>query len=170
MALVPADKIEFIDPNERRRLVEIQQFGRELQDAEYAHLAGVCAPGAKVTVLIESVRHHVKEEEQDLFPKVTKKIDKRGLEALGKAMETAKKIVPSRPHPRAPDTPPGNVIAGLGASMLDKAKDLVQGVAKRGLSGRGTNGAAKKNGATGRAAKKPAGARSRATNGASARA
>ena len=125
---------------------------------------------AKVTVLIESVRHHVKEEEQDLFPKVTKKIDKRGLETLGKAMETAKKIVPSRPHPRAPDTPPGNVIAGLGASMLDKAKDLVQGVAKRGLSGRGTNGAAKKNGATGRAAKKPAGARSRATNGASARA
>ena len=124
---------------------------------------------AKVTVLMESVRHHVKEEEQDLFPKVTKKIDKRGLEALGKAMETAKKVVPSRPHPRSPDTPPGNVIVGLGASMLDKAKDLVQGVAKRGISGRGKNGAAKKGGATARS-KKSAGARSRATNGTSARA
>jgi len=49
---------------------------------------------AKVKVLSEEIKHHVKEEEGELFPKVTKKIDKRGLEALGKAMETAKKVVP----------------------------------------------------------------------------
>ncbi len=96
---------------------------------------------AKVTVLMESVRHHVKEEEGGMFPAVAKKLEKRALEALGKAMETAKKLVPKRPHPRAPDSPPANVVVGLGASVLDKARDLVQSVAKRGLSAR--NGALK---------------------------
>jgi hemerythrin superfamily protein len=80
---------------------------------------------AKVTVLIESVRHHVKDEQEEMFPKVTKKLDRKQLEMLGKALEAAKKTAPTKPHPRAPDTPPGNLVAGAGASMLDRGRDLV---------------------------------------------
>jgi hemerythrin-like domain-containing protein len=86
---------------------------------------------AKLTVLMESVRHHVKEEEGDLLPQVAKKMSREALLALGKALESAKKLVPTRPHPRAPDTPPGGIVAGLPAALLDRAKDFVQGVAKR---------------------------------------
>jgi hemerythrin superfamily protein len=86
---------------------------------------------AKLTVLIESVRHHVKEEEGDLLPQVAKKLSKETLAQLGKALESAKKIVPTRPHPRAPDTPPAGMVAALPAALLDRAKDFVQGVAKR---------------------------------------
>jgi len=78
---------------------------------------------AKVTVLIENVRHHVEEEEEELFPKVRKALSADQLEEIGEALAGAKKLAPSRPHPKAPDTPPGNIAAGTGAALLDKARD-----------------------------------------------
>ena len=78
---------------------------------------------AKVRVLMESVRHHVEEEENDLFPKVTKMFDRGQLDELGDAMARLKKTAPTHPHPKAPDEPPANLIAGAGAALMDKALD-----------------------------------------------
>jgi hemerythrin superfamily protein len=61
----------------------------------------------KVTVLIESVRHHVKEEEHELFPEVRQASNRRDLVALVPALEAAKTKAPSRALPTAPDTPRG---------------------------------------------------------------
>jgi hemerythrin superfamily protein len=61
----------------------------------------------KVTVLIESVRHHVKEEEHELFPEVREASNRRDLVALVPALEEAKRHAPSRALPAAPDTPKG---------------------------------------------------------------
>lgn len=88
---------------------------------------------AKVEVLIESVRHHIEEEEGDLFPKARKLLGEEVLDELGQRMEKAKKLVPTRPHPRSPDTPPGNMVAGLMASMMDRTKDMVRGVADKAM-------------------------------------
>jgi hemerythrin superfamily protein len=63
---------------------------------------------AKVTVLMESVRHHVKDEEEEMFPRIRKGMDAAALERLGASLEEAKATAPTRPHPRVPDTPPGN--------------------------------------------------------------
>lgn len=78
---------------------------------------------AKVTVLMENVRHHVEEEEKDLFPKVSNMFTRSMLEELGDAMARLKKTVPTHPHPRSPDEPPGNLVAGAGAAIVDKALD-----------------------------------------------
>ncbi|MDQ3898423.1 MAG: hemerythrin domain-containing protein [Actinomycetota bacterium] len=80
---------------------------------------------AKMTVLIENVRHHVEEEESELFPQVRTALGRKELGELGDAMEKAKKTAPTRPHPKAPDTPPGNVVAGTAAAVVDKARDKV---------------------------------------------
>ena len=74
---------------------------------------------AKVSVLIESVRHHMEEEENDLFPKVARALTRRDLEEMGAEMEAVSQVAPVRPHPRAPDAPPGNIIAAAAAGPMD---------------------------------------------------
>jgi hemerythrin superfamily protein len=86
---------------------------------------------AKVTVLIESVRHHVEEEEGELFPEVRKALGRKRLGEIGEAMEKAKKAAPTRPHPKAPDTPPGNLAAGVVAGAADKARQAGKRTAKK---------------------------------------
>jgi hypothetical protein len=86
---------------------------------------------AKVTVLIENVRHHVQEEETELFPEVRKALGRKKLAEIGDAMEKAKRVAPKRPHPRAPDTPPGNIVASAGAAAVDKTKKAVRTARKK---------------------------------------
>jgi hemerythrin-like domain-containing protein len=85
---------------------------------------------AKVTVLIENVRHHVEEEESDYFPVVRDKLGRKALTELGDAMVSARELAPTRPHPRSPDTPPGNLVVGVGAAVVDKVGATVSGLAQ----------------------------------------
>jgi hemerythrin superfamily protein len=78
---------------------------------------------AKVTVLIENVRHHVEEEEHDMFPRVRKLLSRSELQDLGQALLDAKKIAPTHPHPQAPDEPPYNAVAAAIAGLIDRARD-----------------------------------------------
>jgi hemerythrin superfamily protein len=89
---------------------------------------------AKVTVLIENVRHHVEEEESDLFPKVRDELGRNALNDLGDALEVARKVAPTHPHPSAPDTPPGNLLVGSAAGMADRVGDRVSGLAQGGVT------------------------------------
>jgi iron-sulfur cluster repair protein YtfE (RIC family) len=80
---------------------------------------------AKVTVLVENVRHHIRDEEHDLFPKVRTQLGRKALVELGEQLQKAKRRAPTRPHPRSPDEPPGNVIAGAVAGIVDRARAAV---------------------------------------------
>ena len=77
---------------------------------------------AKMTVLMESVRHHVEEEEDELFPEVRKALGRKQLGTIGDQMESLKGIAPTRPHPKAPDEPPANLIANTGAGAVDQVR------------------------------------------------
>jgi hemerythrin superfamily protein len=85
---------------------------------------------AKVTVLIENVRHHVKEEEDEYFPEVRSELGRKALTELGDAMAEARKTAPTRPHPRSPDQPPGNLAVGTPAAVVDRVTATVSGVAQ----------------------------------------
>lgn len=91
---------------------------------------------AKVTVLIESVRHHVEEEESELFPKVREAMTNEQLMELGEQLEVAKQTAPTRPHPRQPDVPPLNVVLGLPVAILDKALKTGKEVMDRAMTRR----------------------------------
>jgi hemerythrin superfamily protein len=76
---------------------------------------------AKVTVLIESVRHHVEEEEGQMFPLVREAMGRKALQELGGTLEEAKKSAPVEPYPQAPDEPP----AGEVPAVLGRAKGVL---------------------------------------------
>jgi hypothetical protein len=85
---------------------------------------------AKVTVLIENVRHHVEEEEGEFFPKVRNELGRKALADLGEAMTDAKKSAPTHPHPRSPDVPPANAVVGAIAGVVDRVGDNISGIAQ----------------------------------------
>ena len=86
---------------------------------------------AKFTVLMENVRHHVKEEEKELFPKVRKGFTRAELADLGDALEKAKRTAPKKPHPRSPDEPPGNAVASALVAPLDTLRDTGEAAVRK---------------------------------------
>ena len=56
-----------------------------------------------LTRLIGNVRHHVEEEETELFPKLRASITVSELRDLGGKLASAKKLAPTHPHPKAPE-------------------------------------------------------------------
>jgi hemerythrin superfamily protein len=80
---------------------------------------------AKVTVLMENVRHHVEEEEGEFFPKVRNEMSRTALAELGEAMAEAKKTAPTHPHPRLPDDAPANALTAALAGVVDRVSDSI---------------------------------------------
>lgn len=71
------------------------------------------------------VRHHVEEEEGELFVKLRDSASPDRLMELGDLIERAKKAAPTHPHPNAPNTPPGNMILGPPTALFDRMRDAI---------------------------------------------
>ncbi|MYX44968.1 hemerythrin domain-containing protein [Streptomyces sp. SID89] len=82
--------------------------------------------------LMREIREHVTDEEQNLFPRLREAARPEDLEKLGEKVRSAKKTAPTRPHPAAPDTPPGNKLLAPGAGMVDRIRDALSGRGKTG--------------------------------------
>ncbi|MDQ3886340.1 MAG: hemerythrin domain-containing protein [Actinomycetota bacterium] len=77
--------------------------------------------------LMSEVRHHVQDEESDLFPRLREACAETELVELGERVVRAKESAPTRPHPSAPDKPPMNKILAPGAGLVDKMRDALTG-------------------------------------------
>lgn len=86
--------------------------------------------GSLVTRLIADVRHHIQEEETQLFSQLRAHASQDELDRLGEAIESAKKLAPTRPHPAAPDRPPFNKLLAPGAALVDRIRDKLTGRGK----------------------------------------
>lgn len=82
--------------------------------------------------VIDMVRHHVREEEQDngLFDQLRAALSQRELDELGRTLERSWKIAPTRAHPLAPDRPPGNIVLGVPMGVVDRVRDRLSGRAE----------------------------------------
>ncbi|NGP05726.1 hemerythrin domain-containing protein [Rhodococcus sp. 14C212] len=79
----------------------------------------------ELALLMREVRAHVAEEEGEIFPHLRTVFSPEELIDLGRKVEAVKKIAPTRPHPSAPDEPPGDKILGPVTGLLDRLRDAV---------------------------------------------
>lgn len=74
-----------------------------------------------------AVLHHAEAEEQTAFPALSTNVTPDQLRQLGSRYEKAKSMAPTHPHPHAPDTPPGNILLGPVAALMDRMRDALHG-------------------------------------------
>jgi hemerythrin superfamily protein len=105
---------------------EVEKILKELEKADPAsdRFAELCGQ------LIADVKEHVGHEEDTLFPALQRHCGSDELGELGKKVEAAKKMAPTRPHPGAPDRPPLNKLLAPGAGLVDRARDFLSGRGK----------------------------------------
>jgi hemerythrin superfamily protein len=115
----------------QQALSDHQQVKQTLATIE-AKDPGDPAVPSHVKALAAQVRAHVREEEQDLFPRLEVAIDRATLQAMGAQIEKLRKIAPTRPHPEAPNTPPANVVVGAVAGVVDRVLDMIDHAAEKG--------------------------------------
>ncbi|MFL6136461.1 MAG: hemerythrin domain-containing protein [Frankiaceae bacterium] len=80
---------------------------------------------AELATLLQEVRQHVAEEEGEMFPHLRQVFTQEELVEMGAKVESVKKMAPTRPHPTAPDEPPGDKILGPVTGLLDRMRDAV---------------------------------------------
>ncbi|HEU5034008.1 MAG TPA: hemerythrin domain-containing protein [Mycobacteriales bacterium] len=86
--------------------------------------------GVLVQQLMTEIKEHVREEEGEAFPKFRAAVDQEELDKLGETVQKLKKIVPTHPHPMAPDHPPFNALLAPGAALVDRVRDMLTGRGK----------------------------------------
>lgn len=78
--------------------------------------------------LMQSVREHVKVEEQEIFPRIRAALTDGQLGDLGQRLQKAMRTAPTRPHPGAPpSTSAMGKVAAMGAAVVDRMRDASDG-------------------------------------------
>lgn len=77
------------------------------------------------------LREDVRDEEDVLLPRLQEVLSTRRLQVLGVAWEAVRRTAPTRPHPVVSRRPPGNVLAALPLTVLDRGRDGLDRVARR---------------------------------------
>lgn len=83
--------------------------------------------------LVEVLREDVRDEEDELFPRLQAEVSPAHLRLLGLAWEVVRRIAPTRPHPIVARRPPGNVVAALPLSVLDRVRDGLDSLTHQGI-------------------------------------
>jgi hypothetical protein len=81
--------------------------------------------------LVEVLREDVRDEEDQLLPRLQEAVTPSRLRQLGVAWEVVRRTAPTRPHPVVARRPPGNALAALPLTVIDHGRDLVDAAARR---------------------------------------
>ena len=108
------------DKREHQEIVEVMKQIEGVDANEPAFME-------RVRELHSLLRHHAKEEESRQFPELRAHIPADKLVDMGRKVETAKKLAPTRPHPSAPHSELFHKTIGPGVGMIDRLRDKLSG-------------------------------------------
>jgi len=72
----------------------------------------------------------VREEEDELLPRLREALDDRELQRLGRVWELVRRTSPTRAHPVVSRRPPGQALSALPLTVLDRSRDGLDRVAR----------------------------------------
>jgi hemerythrin superfamily protein len=78
------------------------------------------------------LREDVRDEEDVLLPRLQAVASELTLAGLGLAWQAVRSTAPTRPHPVVARRPPGNVVAALPLTAIDRGRDVLDRQARRG--------------------------------------
>ena len=81
----------------------------------------------ELATLMGEIRHHIEDEEDEMFAHMRQTISENDLRSLGARVEAFKKVAPTRPHPNVPNEALPRTAAGPAASLIDRMRDLATG-------------------------------------------
>jgi hypothetical protein len=81
--------------------------------------------------LVEVLREDVRDEEDVLLPRLQEAVGVGRLRTLGVVWEVVRRTAPTRPHPVVSRRPPGNAVAALPLTVVDRSRDALDVVAQR---------------------------------------
>ncbi|WP_153397537.1 hemerythrin domain-containing protein [Ornithinicoccus halotolerans] len=114
-----ADEVEH-DKQEHDQIVDLM---KKLEGQDAASPAFL----EMVRGLTDLLRHHAEDEEQDQFPKLRTHVPHEQLVELGRKVNRAKELAPTRPHPSAPHSELFHKAVGPGVGMVDRLRDRLTG-------------------------------------------
>jgi hypothetical protein len=115
------------------RIEQEHQEVNELVTALESHPVGSSDRPAVLRRLSQVLREDVRDEEDELLPRLQQRLSARQLRVLGLAWEVTRRIAPTRAHPVVARRPPGNVAAALPLTMIDRARDRLDQAHERGI-------------------------------------
>lgn len=122
-------------PDGHELTLEVEREHQEVNELVTALEAMEVEDPARAPLLarfVEVLREDVRDEEDVLLPRLQRALDRRRLRGLGLVWEVVRRTAPTRAHPVVARRPPGNVVAAVPLSVLDRVRDVVDGAVLRG--------------------------------------
>ncbi len=119
-------------PDGHQLTLKVEQEHQEINElVARLELMNVHSPERQLILarVIELLRADVRDEEDDLLPRLQNKLSHSQLRWLGIAWEAARRIAPTRAHPIVSRRPPGNVLATLPLTVIDRSRDFIDSLA-----------------------------------------
>lgn len=113
--------------------LQVEQEHQEINDLWSRLESGNLAGSTRERIigrLVEVLRADVRDEEDQLLPQLQESVDVARLQRLGLAWTAVRRTAPTRPHPLVSRRPPGNVLAALPLSLLDRGRDVLDAASR----------------------------------------
>jgi hypothetical protein len=126
--------IRRVVPGGEQLTLQVEREHQEVNELVVALDAGTVSPEERQRLLdrlVEVLREDVRDEEDELLPRLQAALTPAQLRRLGVAWEAVRRTAPTRPHPVVARRPPGNALAAAPLTVLDNLRDLCEVTAHR---------------------------------------
>lgn len=109
------------------RAVGQEEAGKKLLQQLHDGAPGEAEYHDALQSFVAAAREHIAFEQDVVWPRFAEAVSQGERDELGKKLEAAKKVAPTRPHPDTPSTSTVQKTVGVGAAMVDHVRDAVSG-------------------------------------------